>query len=281
MEIKEKMTELYQVIEAFSQGKERLAEENIILKKRIEDLESKINKTTNQCTSIGLIDLDNKIKEAEYNTLLFFDKNCPYCGNGIFDGHIRNKSNIDHFWPIAKGGQHVPWNILPVCGRCNKKKKDKLPFEFLETVKYTACLNYLESVKKKYSNETQTCVEMIAKIKGSILNEGTLSAREVAIRLYNILEAQELHHHGFEGSDKYKFKEDYLVKFVEDCCIIDLTAEVKFSEIYSIFEAWWQTSKSQQPPRKKMFSMVLARQFKKEKRGGTVFFSGLKIKPRR
>ena len=141
--------------------------------------------------SIGLIDLDNKIKEAEYNALNYFNKNCPYCGNGIFDGHIRNKLNIDHFWPIAKGGQHVPWNILPICGKCNRRKKDKLPHDFLEKEIFSTCSKYLAKVKENYCNKSQSCCETVVKIKKCIIENKTLSPTEIRTTLYKIFETEE------------------------------------------------------------------------------------------
>lgn len=113
---------------------------------------------------------------------------CPYCGNGIFDGHIRNRLNLDHFWPIAKGGQNVPWNILPICGRCNRKKKDKLPHDFLEPLRFEVCLKYLSEVRDRYCNESQKCCEMVAKIRSSIIGDRTLTATQAMKVLLQIFE---------------------------------------------------------------------------------------------
>lgn len=279
MEIKERMIELQREFEAFSQEKERLSIENSLLKKLVGELESKfetIHEDINRCACIGLTDLDNKIKEAEYNALNFFEKKCPYCGNGVFDGHIRNKINVDHFWPIAKGGQHVPWNILPVCGRCNKKKKDNLPSEFLGTDRYIVCLNYLESVRNKYGDETQTCVEMIAQIKGSILSDAALPANEAVNRLYSIFGLS------VDDSDvfgKQGVNERILAEFIEKHCTVDEKEEVRFSELYSKFEKWWRANRSDKPPLKKKTSQILQKRFNRNNRGGIIYFSGLSLKP--
>lgn len=278
MEIREKMIELHREIEAFFQEKERLSIENISLKKLVGELESKfetIHEAINRCACIGLTDMDNKIKEAEYNALNFFEKKCPYCGNGVFDGHIRNKINIDHFWPIAKGGQHVPWNILPVCGRCNKKKKDNLPSEFLGSDRYIVCLNYLESVRNKYGNETQKCVEMVAQIKGSILSDAALPAHEAVKRLYNIFGLP------VDDSDvfgKQGFNEGILAEFIGKCCVFDEKEEVCFSELYRELETWWLNNRRDKPPTKKKISQILSKRFTRNKRGGTAHFSGLNLK---
>lgn len=279
MEITEKMIELQREIEAFFLEKERLSTENIFLKKLVGELESKfetIHEAINRCACIGLTDLDNKIKEAEYNALNFFEKKCPYCGNGVFDGHIRNKINVDHFWPIAKGGQHVPWNILPVCGRCNKKKKDNLPSDFLGTDKYIVCLDYLASVRNKYGNETQTCVETIAQIKGSILSDATLPPHEAVKRLYNIFGLS------FDDSDifgKQGVNERILAEFIEKYCVVDEKEEVRFSELYIGFEKWWLNNRSNKPPLKKKTSQILSKRFTRNNRGGNIYFSGLNLRP--
>lgn len=278
MGIKEKLIELQREFEVFSQEKERLFIEKNRLKKLVGELESRFNtihEAINQCACIGLTDLDNKIKEAEYNALNFFEKKCPYCGNGVFDGHIRNKINVDHFWPIAKGGQHVPWNILPVCGRCNKKKKDNLPSEFLGSDRYIVCLNYLESVRNKGSNETQTCVEMIAQIKGSILSDAVLPANEAIKRLYNIfgLPLEESDLFGKQG-----FHESSLAEFIEKCCAVDEKGEVRFSELHSKLETWWLNNRNDKPPTKKKISQILSKRFVRNNRGGNIYFSGLNFK---
>jgi 5-methylcytosine-specific restriction endonuclease McrA len=36
-------------------------------------------------------------------------------------------SEIDHVKPVAKGGAHLPCNLRPICGKCNRKKSDTWP----------------------------------------------------------------------------------------------------------------------------------------------------------
>jgi len=35
----------------------------------------------------------------------------------------------DHVKPLARGGAHLPCNLRPACGTCNRVKQDKWPFE--------------------------------------------------------------------------------------------------------------------------------------------------------
>ncbi|MFD3336102.1 HNH endonuclease [Streptomyces sp. NPDC058700] len=34
---------------------------------------------------------------------------------------------IDHVWPVARGGQSTPGNLVPACADCNGKKRDRNP----------------------------------------------------------------------------------------------------------------------------------------------------------
>lgn len=111
---------------------------NLINKKGQESLE--VN------AKFGIVNLAKLNGEAVFDAINHFNKLCPYCKTDLYGGHIRNNYEIDHFFPIAKGGQDVPWNLLPICRNCNRKKRDKLPFEYLDESIYEECNLYLESV---------------------------------------------------------------------------------------------------------------------------------------
>jgi 5-methylcytosine-specific restriction endonuclease McrA len=51
---------------------------------------------------------------------------CWYCGI-----ELNNVYHADHFIPLNKGGSNWPSNIVCACGRCNCRKKDLLPDEYL------------------------------------------------------------------------------------------------------------------------------------------------------
>lgn len=53
-----------------------------------------------------------------------FEKNkCCYCGK---EGPVE----VDHFYPIAKGGPHVLGNFVPACHECNSNKRANDPKEW-------------------------------------------------------------------------------------------------------------------------------------------------------
>ena len=127
---------------------------NDLMKKFSSELELKINglKLTNEL-KYGLTNLDKLTEEAIFDAINFFDKKCPYCDIGLYEDNIRKKIEYDHFYPIAKGGQHFPWNLLPICKNCNRKKKDKMPYDFLNKKKFETCSNYLNEVKNRISSD--------------------------------------------------------------------------------------------------------------------------------
>lgn len=114
---------------------------------------------------VVLPNLDKKIDEAIHDAINYFDKKCPYCDSLLFTGHIRNKIQIDHFIPVSKGGQHVPWNILPVCQKCNSKKLAKKPQLFLTHEKVKSCESYLANVQSRYVGQLQSDIEKFQQIK--------------------------------------------------------------------------------------------------------------------
>ena len=103
--------------------------------------------------SLGINNLPLRNAEAEYDALSFFDKKCPYCNEDLYQTTPRKKYEIDHFHPVVKGGQDVPWNRLPVCQSCNRKKRDILPHRFLNINTFKEVSHYLNGVKKKYLDE--------------------------------------------------------------------------------------------------------------------------------
>lgn len=44
---------------------------------------------------------------------------CFYCRK-------RRRLTMDHVIPLAKGGAHVPENVVAACGSCNSRKRDRL-----------------------------------------------------------------------------------------------------------------------------------------------------------
>lgn len=121
---------------------------------------------TNDRIFYGIPNLEKKIDEAIFDAINFFNKKCPFCGNSLYQGHVRSKIEIDHFIPISRGGQNFPWNILPTCKDCNRKKRNKLPSEFLDKKTFEVCFKYLDGVKKHFSADID-CIgsfEMIKKI---------------------------------------------------------------------------------------------------------------------
>jgi len=136
---------------------------------------------------IAIPNLKNKLEEAIFDAINFFNKKCPYCDKELFSGNIRQKIEVDHFIPVHHGGQDVPWNILPSCKSCNRKKKTKLPEIFLKTDKLVKCTLYLEKVKRKHTHEIQDDLERFERIKAYLVNYKEQDKEKTLFPLYEIL----------------------------------------------------------------------------------------------
>lgn len=110
-------------------------------------------------------DLSKRIDEAITDAFIYFKKNCPYCGTNLFKGTSREKFQIDHFYPIDLGGQHTPWNVLPICKSCNSKKKNKRPEIFLPAEKYNILKEYLQQIEVQFIGHIEKNLEKFYQIK--------------------------------------------------------------------------------------------------------------------
>lgn len=66
------------------------------------------------------------ITQEEILELLALYPNCPYCDVYL----TRENTQLDHVYPLSKGGQHTIFNLMPCCAVCNNKKQNKLPINW-------------------------------------------------------------------------------------------------------------------------------------------------------
>ncbi|HEX4932894.1 MAG TPA: HNH endonuclease [Gemmatimonadaceae bacterium] len=53
-------------------------------------------------------------------------RRCVYCAERL----ALEDATLDHVYPLARGGNHAPGNVVTACARCNRLKGDMLPHEF-------------------------------------------------------------------------------------------------------------------------------------------------------
>jgi 5-methylcytosine-specific restriction endonuclease McrA len=53
-------------------------------------------------------------------------RRCVYCGTLL---GIEN-ATLDHVFPLSRGGDHAPGNLVAACHTCNQLKGSQLPVEF-------------------------------------------------------------------------------------------------------------------------------------------------------
>lgn len=62
------------------------------------------------------------VSTSEWHEVLEeYDHSCAYCGAVGMD------LEIEHFFPLSKGGKHERSNVLPACGHCNLLKRNFEP----------------------------------------------------------------------------------------------------------------------------------------------------------
>jgi putative DNA primase/helicase len=74
-----------------------------------------------------------------------------------------------------------------------------------------------------------------------------------------------------DATAEYRSDEDILGEFLEECCWIDPQAEVKATEIYRRFEAWWVDNISNRPVSQIRFGKWMKRRFERIKRDVNIY----------
>lgn len=59
-----------------------------------------------------------------------YDSPCVFCGS-------KERIELDHIIPIARGGQHSEGNLQPLCKSCNSSKSDKTMTEWYKMKRQT------------------------------------------------------------------------------------------------------------------------------------------------
>lgn len=206
---------------------------------------------------LGINNLQKKNDEALFDAISFFDKKCPYCNSELYKTTIREKIEFDHFIPISKGGQDVPWNLLPVCRNCNRKKSDKLPIIFLKNDTFTKCNNYLLAVKDKFQQnmiqsyeDTYKIIQLIDENKSFITKHKN---EKFIIELISVIYpefVEELFNSNTDNSKGISDLSDSLSisseKFIDECIGPALSNRCPFISmalIYNKYKNWCKDNK--------------------------------------
>lgn len=136
---------------------------------------------------LGINNLSVRNEEAIHDALSHFEKKCPYCEEELFKTTKRKQFEIDHFFPVVKGGQDFPWNILPVCQSCNRKKRDTLAHIFLNSETYEKVCSYLKKVHHKHLEESIDSYIFKEKISELLKNEHQFISKNINSKFISTL----------------------------------------------------------------------------------------------
>lgn len=85
-------------------------------------------------------------------------RRCVYCARAL----ELEIATLDHVYPVAKGGPHVPGNIVAACGGCNRLKGDLLPQEFFMRYPWagTNFIHYARAVHRALKRVARRAVSL-------------------------------------------------------------------------------------------------------------------------
>ena len=79
-----------------------------------------------------------------------------------------------------------------------------------------------------------------------------------------------------DANYEYQRGEDSIADFIDECCIVGEYYSVGATEIYTVFEKWWQGNVSRNVPKQKRFGTFFSKRFQRVK-SQTVKYIGVKL----
>lgn len=216
-----------------------------------------MDKTTNKI--IAIPDLDRKIEETLFDAVNHFDKKCPYCGTNLYDGHIRDKIETDHYIPISLGGQHVPWNVLPSCKKCNRKKKNIHPHIYMNVDVRNKCESFLDDVRTRLTDSIQKDIDAAQQarlyIKDKLQSVSSYETKNMLLELSKIF-------HVNIGVDcpasAFSSCEHSIRRFVESECDLGIHYSISKEGIYQKYIEYCSVNKMHAQAKPLFFKSLFA-----------------------
>lgn len=208
---------------------------------------------------IAIPDLDRKIEETLFDAVNYFDKKCPYCETNLYDGHIRDKIETDHYIPISLGGQHVPWNVLPSCKKCNRKKKNMHPNSFLNANVQKKCEAFLDEVRTKLTDSIQKDIDAAQQaklyIKDKLQSTSSFETRNMLLALSKIFHINiEIDCAALSPSSC----EHSIRKFIESECDLGIHYSIAKEDIYQKYKEYCSVNKMHAQAKPLFFKSLFA-----------------------
>jgi hypothetical protein len=95
-----------------------------------------------------------------YRTLRRDGFRCIFCGRGPRDVELQ----VDHLWPVAKGGGNEEWNLATCCQPCNSGKRAQgeggfeARYRFLQTL-YASIADATPEERRHFENINRKVIE--------------------------------------------------------------------------------------------------------------------------
>lgn len=88
---------------------------------------------------------DGTVTRAAVDRILFSRASCPYCLARLGDDR-----HLDHIEPLAGGGLHAAFNLVPCCPRCNVSKGSMSFADWIKTLEGPARVSALALYRDRY-----------------------------------------------------------------------------------------------------------------------------------
>lgn len=85
-------------------------------------------------------------------------RRCVYCGTFV----ALDTATLDHVYPLSRGGDHAPGNLVAACQACNQLKGAMLPVEFFARYPWAGAnfMRYARAVHRNYKRGAKRAVSL-------------------------------------------------------------------------------------------------------------------------
>ncbi|PHX96033.1 MAG: hypothetical protein CK531_08735 [Gemmatimonadetes bacterium] len=85
-------------------------------------------------------------------------RRCVYCSTSLGLDH----ATLDHVYPLSRGGDHAPGNLVAACQACNQLKGSMLPTEFFMRYPWAGAnfVRYARAVHRTFKRGAKRAVSL-------------------------------------------------------------------------------------------------------------------------
>jgi 5-methylcytosine-specific restriction endonuclease McrA len=100
----------------------------------------------------------NNKRHVKRETFRDCGRRCVYCGTTLG----LDNATLDHVYPLSRGGDHAPGNLVAACQECNQLKGAMLPHDFFVRYPWAGAnfMRYARAVHRTYKRGARRAVSL-------------------------------------------------------------------------------------------------------------------------